>query len=385
MNRHVSSLMAAAQSPVAWQSQVARNVAWLHDVPRCSDWLLDDMTWPKLCDDSLLGATLTSVVNRKSKVEPETVGRARKSKDSSSPEPQHWTGMRATVSSSDLNAHASMTRRQGESQAAPLGAESRAHPSAAKAMALPQRASSALMSRWSREAVAASAKAAQRQSVAIRRPDLSRVVSQMDGSSSRNNLPSPRFTSKPVNRADAPVAQRDWLAKAGRRAYHVLQHHQEGTVQSSGQGGEALSSQWSASIAGPMAPLELLSRLAGMTRQADTARRNASRNPAADAPSTSYGIESHSLESKLEDQAGPNRPAQAQEQTNSISPPVLRQALPPLTPPQVVGAPVQPIASARAREGALAEAMSGGEDMDVLAAKIKHILDEQARRHGIDV
>jgi hypothetical protein len=31
------------------------------------------------------------------------------------------------------------------------------------------------------------------------------------------------------------------------------------------------------------------------------------------------------------------------------------------------------------------EALAVGDDLDVLAAKIKRILDEEARRHGIEV
>ena len=59
--------------------------------------------------------------------------------------------------------------------------------------------------------------------------------------------------------------------------------------------------------------------------------------------------------------------------------------LPPLIPPQMVGMPLLPIAAVTARQGARAEAEEAEEDLDVLAAKIKLILDEQARRHGIDV
>jgi hypothetical protein len=67
-----------------------------------------------------------------------------------------------------------------------------------------------------------------------------------------------------------------------------------------------------------------------------------------------------------------------------IEPPTTAPQLPPLIPPQMVGMPVTPVAAATARHGARAEdAMD--EDLDVLAARIKRILDEEARRHGIDV
>jgi hypothetical protein len=46
---------------------------------------------------------------------------------------------------------------------------------------------------------------------------------------------------------------------------------------------------------------------------------------------------------------------------------------------------MMPVASAMAVRGGLLELMADETDLDVLAAKIKRILDEDARRHGIDV
>jgi hypothetical protein len=65
--------------------------------------------------------------------------------------------------------------------------------------------------------------------------------------------------------------------------------------------------------------------------------------------------------------------------------PVVAESLPPLLPSPLVGMPILPIALATAREGARDESLESAEDLDALAAKIKFILDEQARRHGIDV
>ncbi len=71
-----------------------------------------------------------------------------------------------------------------------------------------------------------------------------------------------------------------------------------------------------------------------------------------------------------------------------IAPPALAPSLPPLSPltpaPQTAASGVLPLASETARQGAREEA-TPAEDLDALAAKIKFILDEQARRHGIDV
>jgi hypothetical protein len=71
--------------------------------------------------------------------------------------------------------------------------------------------------------------------------------------------------------------------------------------------------------------------------------------------------------------------------TGAGASPVVAESLPPLLPPPLVGMPVLPIALATAREGARDEAREAAEDLDALAAKIKLILDEEARRHGIDV
>jgi hypothetical protein len=68
-----------------------------------------------------------------------------------------------------------------------------------------------------------------------------------------------------------------------------------------------------------------------------------------------------------------------------IAPPALAPSLPTLIPPRALDVPVLPVASETARLGARVEADAGEYDMEVLAAKIKFILDEQARRHGIDV
>lgn len=67
-----------------------------------------------------------------------------------------------------------------------------------------------------------------------------------------------------------------------------------------------------------------------------------------------------------------------------IEPPVTAPQLPPLIPPQMIGMPVVPVATATIRREARAEEMAD-EDLDLLATRIQRILDEEARRHGIDV
>jgi hypothetical protein len=59
--------------------------------------------------------------------------------------------------------------------------------------------------------------------------------------------------------------------------------------------------------------------------------------------------------------------------------------LPPMLPPPEVGVPILPLATSSVQRGAREEAAAVEEDLDALATRIKLILDEQARRHGIDV
>ncbi len=67
-----------------------------------------------------------------------------------------------------------------------------------------------------------------------------------------------------------------------------------------------------------------------------------------------------------------------------IAPPAVAPVLPELL-PGVVGEPVPAVAAAIVRHGARRESAASEDDLGVLASRIKRILDEEARRHGIDV
>lgn len=70
----------------------------------------------------------------------------------------------------------------------------------------------------------------------------------------------------------------------------------------------------------------------------------------------------------------------------NLAPTVLTPALSPLLPPASAGAPVAPVAADTARRIAWRDEVEAHEtDLSVLAAQVKRILDEEARRHGIDV
>jgi hypothetical protein len=65
--------------------------------------------------------------------------------------------------------------------------------------------------------------------------------------------------------------------------------------------------------------------------------------------------------------------------------PIVAQYLPSLLPPQSNKSSILPIAANTARLGAQKEALGAEDDLSILAAKIKRILDEEARRLGISV
>lgn len=70
----------------------------------------------------------------------------------------------------------------------------------------------------------------------------------------------------------------------------------------------------------------------------------------------------------------------------NLAPATLTPSLPPLLPPASPGSPALPMAAATSRYGAWRGEVDAPEkDLSLLAAQMKRILDEEARRHGIDV
>jgi len=69
-----------------------------------------------------------------------------------------------------------------------------------------------------------------------------------------------------------------------------------------------------------------------------------------------------------------------------FAPPQLAEVLPRLRPLPKPGTPsISPLTAATAERSARREAESAPEDLDDLARKLKQILDEESRRHGINV
>lgn len=187
------------------------------------------------------------------------------------------------------------------------------------------------------------------------------------------------------------------------------------------QAASALAEQWAVPLAGPSASFELLASLAGMSRRhggistsesgaesrsesASTFGRyrvsgskllhdsfaiaqqdNQKSNPVA--PQTNKNIQENFLTvSSPETSAELPKNTANPEVSTHISPPLTASPLPQLQPPQIARVPAPTIATATIRQEAEQEPITADtEDLSDLAAKIKRILDQEARRHGIDV
>jgi hypothetical protein len=80
------------------------------------------------------------------------------------------------------------------------------------------------------------------------------------------------------------------------------------------------------------------------------------------------------------------RDAEGPSAESNLAPATLSPSLPPLLPPASAGSPALPMAAATSRYGAWRGEVDAPEkDLSLLAAQMKRILDEEARRHGIDV
>ncbi len=70
---------------------------------------------------------------------------------------------------------------------------------------------------------------------------------------------------------------------------------------------------------------------------------------------------------------------------NRFAPPQMADTLPPLRPPVGQGSVAMPVAAAASRRSARREEAAGVDDLDELAGKLRRILEEESRRHGIDI
>ncbi|MFN8483136.1 MAG: hypothetical protein U0768_08835 [Anaerolineae bacterium] len=213
--------------------------------------------------------------------------------------------------------------------------------------------------------------------------------------------------------ADGP-AGRDWAATPIERVI--------GAVQAAGGGRDAgqlpvsaasFEAALSTRLDGPTAPLFVLTRSIQLASDASAGDAAPNRAEAAAAPPVSDAPRPAPLPSPPPARPATNPPLRTDggapfapslwgmldypvaasafappgpdpETTVRVVNPTLAPRLPFLTPSEPGGPPDLPLAAATARQGAWAEA-AGEDDLEALAAKLKRILNEEARRHGIGV
>ena len=214
-----------------------------------------------------------------------------------------------------------------------------------------------------------------------------------------------------------PATHRDWLRDLAKRVGVSL--HQEGHDDLSARLhalsdrpglGELLSlaEQWALLLNGPPAYPGLLGRLVCVPENDGSEREEqpgtTPRHPSAirspdqvtalatehdakpwhavgvETTESSQAVSQPTVADQLENAGGES------ESPVRIAPPAAATSLPPLLPPQIAGKPPSLAATAIIQGVARQEEAAATEnDQSALATKIKRILDEEARRHGIDV
>jgi hypothetical protein len=418
----LSAALGGGKAPGCWWRDVVRKTTGLAAVRRGGAWVEEiRAVHPRLFEGPLLGyalTALTGLAGSTQEAQPETTRpeKARLARWESPPKPiRNKAAVRAKI----------VPRSPGEASTYPAATKRKAliaTPAVNPTKTLPKLQAQADRSLLNRLVGGDAAV----ESAASGQPQLFAAI----GKSSEALFPS-------VNRNSS--AQRDWLSRLARRAGRALNQEQfepAETAKSAWDDAQAsrqapsLMEQWTMPLDGTRASLDTLNRLTqedlpGGEESSETAQRRFSRGqpPSLEKPLSSRPFwrtdkpfersdawdrwrgESAEGGDDFEPKATPpvtaqagsaffaaelgvNEPAEygAGESKSSapIIPPNVTPSLPDLLPPRV-GAQPLPVAAATARQGAREEAMMATDDLDALANKIKHILDEQARRHGIDV
>jgi hypothetical protein len=207
---------------------------------------------------------------------------------------------------------------------------------------------------------------------------------------------------KPVSEGHKPAVRRAWREDLVRRARHRLRRAGLPPPVQVERDEAVLAEQWSAPIAGPTAPPHLLIQMDGLSQHGGFGSSSGEHHHMASRPAPDHYVpESASNASGLADRIAPPTtdtsvamtPAIASRMgveaeplaRTRIAPRAVTVMLPPLVSPKVVGMPAPSVAAASVLKGAQVEVDATEDDLSVLAAKIRRILEEEARRHGIDV
>lgn len=234
----------------------------------------------------------------------------------------------------------------------------------------------------------------------------------------RRQSSSPAVAGNPgkKSRASSPALRSQSLAEPANASSAPVETERDAAL-------PLLEREWLLPLAGPQATPELLASLSirasspgergapgtnhprnDSSFNADSAPRSRTPNPfaAGQEPFTITPDISRSLVKRfekaphLQTEPNPRFPAQLDSTINTgereqrtspnLAPTVLTTSPSPLLPPLSSGSPVVPAAADAARRFAWRDEVEAQEkDLSVLAAQVKRILDEEARRHGIDV
>ncbi|MEO8953719.1 MAG: hypothetical protein ABI396_09380 [Ktedonobacteraceae bacterium] len=421
--------LASGHTPASWQHEMAQRTAWVHLFSSAYHWTQEfAMPQPQLTNEPILGralALLTNDIARQAQSLPEATRptRARPAR-AAHPRTDEAQGTREELpvpqTGSPYHGRSTFPGKtpsvQKKQSWTRLGQSMNRATSATLAQ-VDQRVDDVRLHQWARTLVGTMNHAR-----TISSPPTQDSLPQPHRQDTRKGYPAGEDGGGNGNGDGASELWRRSLIEQTRR---VLHHAYQPTIMSTEQE-ELLSQQWSTPIGEPSVPLELLQHFAALPGQESVgAHRNERKNDstlsshlkAGGIPEKSslagsdnyYAENGHSnsinaLAQLLAGDGQDNSDTGVHAQTGRMHleqrdteygrragdtveqsmPPVVASQLPPLVPPQSIDMPPLPIAMATARVGARAE-MVIEEDLDMLAAKIKHILDDEARRHGIDV
>ncbi|HEU0292199.1 MAG TPA: hypothetical protein VFR47_05655 [Anaerolineales bacterium] len=221
---------------------------------------------------------------------------------------------------------------------------------------------------------------------ALREVDVRRITSAQEPG---RKVTKPQDTSSVAVTAKT-MSPRDWIRNVARRAWHAFGVTGMDEI-------PVLNKQWTTRLNGEPALPELLLRpLARPTNNDRPSNRQVRDGPT---PRQLSEAELDQPRVPVQTTSTGKEPTQAplpvsgwtgeveSEWVSSehIVPPAVAPSLPHLLPPQIVNEPAPALATMIARQASRQEATQVEVDLAQLATNIKRILDEEARRHGIDV
>ena len=397
------------RAPGCWREGLRRATGRLGAVPRSCAWM-EPLTRraPKLCSASLLGGSLSELVGHTVSPDPPEAKPRGERVAVGANAPSRGKGDRpCPVVTSELNGRGSNARKNGPSLV-----------DAACAARLPKRANQTLVARCADEPRPArrALPSTQREvapasngAEALRR-DIEANL-ERPRAATRAAYSDPAKPSAPRGgqlRVDSACSSEVFAQRLIDRVRCKLRRPALAAGAARWQSSDLIGAPWSTDLAGPTASASLVHRLAGVEPLGFSPAPTPRTGNENDSPRP-LGRDRLSRETKgktpvpaLADgewvrprsERGESAPAASAEvghriadggrEEEPIAAPSFAEPLPPLAPPETGATGVLALAKEAARRGAREEA-TAPEDLDALAAKIQLILDEQARRHGIDV